>query len=129
MGETGGHAAPARVLVVDDEPSLRLLCRVNLELDGFEVLEASTLAEARSALSTGEVAVVLLDLHLHGERGGELIAECRSRRPPVGVVVVSGSTAAGEELPPGVDATLPKPFELDELLAAVRALAGARAGR
>ena len=37
------------VLVVDDEPSIRLLCRINLELEGFDVLEAGTLAEARAA--------------------------------------------------------------------------------
>jgi DNA-binding NtrC family response regulator len=37
------------VLVVDDDASLRLLCRVNLELDGFDVREAATLDEARAA--------------------------------------------------------------------------------
>ena len=37
---------PPVVLVVDDAPSLRLLCRVNLELEGYRVLEAGTLAEA-----------------------------------------------------------------------------------
>ena len=40
------------VLVVDDEPALRLLCRVNLELEGHRVLEASTLTEARELIAT-----------------------------------------------------------------------------
>jgi DNA-binding response OmpR family regulator len=38
------------ILVLDDEPSLRLLCRVNLELEGYRVLEAATLDEARTAM-------------------------------------------------------------------------------
>ena len=48
----GGTAAQT-VLVVDDDDSLRLLCRVNLELDGYRVLEAGSLAEAREALAGG----------------------------------------------------------------------------
>ena len=43
----------ARILVVDDEPSIRLLCRVNLELDGHEVLEAHSLATARASAGGG----------------------------------------------------------------------------
>jgi len=83
MGDTGGHAAPARVLVVDDEPSIRLLCRVNLELDGHEVLEAESLATTRIALAEEDVDVVVLDVHLRGERSDPLVAECHARRPPI----------------------------------------------
>jgi len=122
MSDTGGHAAPARVLVVDDEPSIRLLCRVNLELDGHEVLEADSLAKARAALAEREVDVVLLDVHLRGERSDALIGECHARRPPVPVVLVTGSADASESGLSSADAALPKPFELDELLATVRDL-------
>ena len=52
------------VLVVDDDASIRFLCRVNLELDGWTVREAATLADARAELSHGGVAVVLLDVHV-----------------------------------------------------------------
>jgi DNA-binding NtrC family response regulator len=123
MSETGGHAAPARVLVVDDEPSIRLLCRVNLELDGHVVLEADSVAAAREALAELEVDVVLLDVHLRGERSDALIGECHARRPPVPVVLVTGSADATEAGLRSADAALPKPFELDQLLAAVRHLA------
>ena len=124
MGDTGGHAAPPRVLVVDDEPSIRLLCRVNLELDGHEVLEADTLAIARQALADEAVSVVILDVHLRGERSDELITECHARRPRVPVVLVTGSADATMDGLSDADAILPKPFELDELLATVRTLAG-----
>ena len=130
MSDTGGHAAPAvRVLVVDDEPSIRLLCRVNLELDGHEVLEADSLATARAALADEEVDVVLLDVHLRNERSDVLIGECHARRPPVPVVLVTGSADATEAGFAAVDAKLPKPFELDELLATVRDLAPLHAHR
>jgi DNA-binding NtrC family response regulator len=129
MSDTGGHAAPARVLVVDDEPSIRLLCRVNLELDGHEVLEADSLASARACVEEEDVHVVLLDVHLHGERSDDLIAECHARRPPIPVVIVSGSADVTHERLTTADAILPKPFELNALLATVRNLAHVHAHR
>ena len=126
MGDTGGHAA-ARILVVDDAPSIRLLCRVNLELDGHEVLEAGSLAAARSTLADEHVDLLVLDVHLHGQRSDPLVAECHARRPPIPVVLVTGSV---EITHPGLaeaDAILPKPFELEELLSKVRTLAHAHA--
>jgi DNA-binding NtrC family response regulator len=129
MGDTGGHAAPARILVVDDEPSIRLLCRINLELEGHEVLEAESLATTRSVLAREHVDVVVLDVHLRGERSDPLVAECHARQPPIPVVLVTGSV---EITHPGLseaDAVLPKPFELDQLLSTVRNLAHAHAHR
>jgi DNA-binding NtrC family response regulator len=123
MSDTEGHAAPARVLVVDDDKSIRLLCRVNLELDGHEVLEADSLDKARAALAAEDVAVVLLDVHLYGERSDALIGECHAHEPRVPVVVVTGSADLTQERFGGADAVLPKPFQLEELLATVRDLA------
>ena len=127
MEVSGGHAAPIRVLVVDDEASIRLLCRINLELEGHEVLEAESLDTARAELETGEVDVVLLDVHLHHERSDVLIEECHARRPPIPVVLVTGSADVTQDRLTDADAILPKPFELDDLLAAVRDLARVRA--
>jgi DNA-binding NtrC family response regulator len=129
MADTGRHAAPVRVLVVDDEPSIRLLCRINLELDGQEVREAESLATARAELATGEIDVVLLDVHLHHERSDVLIEECHARRPPIPVVLVTGSADVTLDRLSDADAILPKPFEIDELLAAVRDLARVRAAK
>ena len=127
MEVSGGHAAPIRVLVVDDEASIRLLCRINLELEGHEVLEAESLDTARAELETGEVDVVLLDVHLHHERSDVLIEECHARRPPIPVVLVTGSADVTQDRLIDADAILPKPFELDDLLVAVRDLARVRA--
>ena len=129
MRDTGGHAAPARVLVVDDEPSIRLLCRVNLELEGHEVLEAHSLGSARAVLEEQQVDVVVLDVHLRGERSDALVVDCHARRPPIPVVLVTGSIDITHPGSSDADAILPKPFELDRLLTAVRDLARVHAHR
>jgi DNA-binding response OmpR family regulator len=113
------------VLVVEDEPSIRLLCRVNLELDGFTVFEAATLAEARSRLESDPVDVVLLDLHLGRELGHTLVQELSGRTPRVRVALVSGTAELPSAEAAGADAVLPKPFQIERLLATVRALAAA----
>jgi DNA-binding response OmpR family regulator len=117
-----------KVLVVEDEAALRLLCRVNLELDGFDVVEAASLREARERLAASAVDVVLLDLHLGGESGEPLVGECRARSPRIPVAVVSGSADPPRANAAGADAVLPKPFEIGELTATVRALASAVLG-
>jgi len=127
MRDTEGHAAPARILVVDDDASIRLLCRVNFELEGYEVLEAGSLGSERATVGAENLDVVVLDVHLGGERSDELVAECHAREPQLPVVLVTGSV---EITHPGLaeaDAILPKPFELDVLLSTVRDLAHARA--
>ena len=105
------------MLVVDDEPAIRLLCRINLELEGFRVLEAGTLDEARSHLADS-VDVVLLDVHIGGERGATLLAEIAGRVP---VAIVSGSSGEAIDVT-AADTLLPKPFTIEELVAAVQAL-------
>jgi len=110
MGEGKGT-----VLVLDDEPSLRLLCRVNLELAGYRVLEAGTLEEARRALDSEPVDAALLDMHVGAEYGLELIPELRGLEPPAAVVVLSGTSEVTSETRARVDAVLGKPFLIDEL--------------
>jgi DNA-binding NtrC family response regulator len=114
---------------VDDEPSIRLLCRVNLELDGHEVLEADSVGSARATLKEEDVDAVVLDVHLHRERSDALVAECHARRPRIPVVLVTGSVEITDPGLSEADAILPKPFELEQLLSTVRNLAHAHAHR
>jgi len=114
---------PGAVLVVDDEASIRLLCKVNLEIEGYRVLEAARLDAAREALRSEPVGVVLLDVHLGPDDGRDLLDEVRAERPGVRVAFFSG-TAEGEALGDlGADAVIPKPFTLDELTETVGRLA------
>jgi DNA-binding NtrC family response regulator len=111
------------VLVVDDDTSLRLLCRVNLELDGFSVREASTIDEARAAVAAARPDVVLLDVHLGQDSSEELLAELRATGVPV--ALVTGSADANEYRS-RADAVVSKPFVPDALVDVARRLAMVR---
>jgi DNA-binding response OmpR family regulator len=118
-GPGGRHVKD--VLVVDDERSLRMLCRVNLELEGHTVREAGSLAEARRELERATPDVILLDIHVGADDGLDLLDEVAALELPVRVVLLSGSSGVSSELRARVDGVLGKPFELEGLSAAVRA--------
>lgn len=116
-------AGGSDILVVDDDASIRFLCRVNLELEGLVVREAATLDAAREAIAEAPPAVVVLDLHVGPESGWDLLTEIRQEHPDVRVVLLSGTvelSRADRELADGV---LPKPFQLEELAATVKRFA------
>lgn len=112
------------ILVVDDEPDLRLLVRMTLEGNGYEVEEASTAAEAvRQALAV-KPALILLDIRLPDAEGFEVLRTLK-RTPEVAetpVVMMSAHSS-----PPtlrkaeiiGSNDYLIKPFKHDALLALV----------
>jgi DNA-binding NtrC family response regulator len=113
------------VLVVDDDAGMRLVCRVNLELEGYKVAEAGTPPDAIRLLHEEPVALVLLDGKLiepgDGEELGRRIA---GGWPGLPIVVMSGTTPLTESEPAWARAGLTKPFDLADLIAAVeRALA------
>jgi DNA-binding NtrC family response regulator len=108
------------VLVVDDEPSLRLLCRVNLQLEGYRVLEAATVPDAREHLAGGGIDVVLLDIHIGGASGLDLLDDIEALELPVRVVMLSGTSEISPQVRARVHAVLGKPFDLEDLAAAVR---------
>jgi diguanylate cyclase (GGDEF)-like protein len=76
------------VLVVDDDPGMRRLLRTGLELDGAEVREAASLAEARSAMAP-DIRGVVLDRELPDGDGLELLIDLRDACPAAQVVVHS----------------------------------------
>jgi DNA-binding response OmpR family regulator len=110
------------VLVVDDDASLRLLCRINLELEGYRVLEASTVQAAREALAREAVAVILLDVDVGGESGLVLLDELGPERRPR-VAFFTGTAQLDDEIRALADGVIPKPFALDDFLGTVARLA------
>jgi two-component system phosphate regulon response regulator PhoB len=119
-----GSAKSPTVLVVDDDPSLRLLCRVNLELDGFRVVEAQSIGEAEAALQSEPVDVMLLDVHVGQASGLDLLGSLHGLDRSPAVVLVTGSAEVDEETRSKADGVVVKPFQLEELRATVRRLAG-----
>ena len=112
----------ATILVIEDDPSLRLLCRVNLELDGYYVLEADTIELAEAHLRTEPIDVVLLDLHVGNRHGLELLPLLRERYSRIRVCLLSGTSEVDPPKQEGVSHFIRKPFDLDELSRTVRAL-------
>lgn len=106
-------------LVVDDDPSLRALCRINLELDGFVVREAGTLVAAVEAIEAERPQVVLLDVHLGSEESSPLLERLRAEGIPV--AIVTGS-ADPDEWREHADAVLTKPFTPQALVETARHL-------
>jgi DNA-binding response OmpR family regulator len=114
--DSPGHS----VLVVDDDASIRLLCRLNLELDGWSVREAATLAQAREELTPGDINVVVLDVHVGSGNGVEFLQELRRERPQVKVAMLTGSDKLDDV---ESDAVIPKPFTIEQLTTTVANLA------
>jgi PAS domain S-box-containing protein len=113
------------VLVVEDEPTLRMAATRMLRMSGFGVLEAE---DGTSALSLvrerqNQIALMLLDITLPGAPSREVFAEARRIRPDVRVIVTSayGPNVADEAFPGlEVDAFIRKPYQLRTMVSLVR---------
>jgi two-component system OmpR family response regulator len=116
---------PLRVVVVDDDPSVRQMLVNYLEQHNMQVAPASRRQDVARLLASGEPSVVILDLRLGEEDGLDLLREIRSRSD-VPVIITAGhrrdeiDRVVGLEL--GADDYVTKPFGLRELLARVRAV-------
>ncbi|MFE8960997.1 response regulator [Streptomyces iakyrus] len=118
--------ASGRVLVVDDNKVIRQLIRVNLELEGLEVVTAADGAECLDVVHQVQPDVVTLDVvmpRLDGIRtAARLRADPRTRDMPLAIVSACGHHEVEAGLEAGVDAFLAKPFEPAELVRMVRQL-------
>ncbi|MGW3914380.1 response regulator [Streptomyces sp. NPDC005070] len=115
-----------RVLVVDDNKVIRQLIRVNLELEGLEVVTAADGAECLDVIHQVRPDVVTLDVvmpRLDGLRtAARLRADPRTRNLPLAIVSACTQYEVESGLDVGVDAFLAKPFEPSELVRLVRQL-------
>jgi DNA-binding response OmpR family regulator len=110
----------ARVLVVDDEPDVLLLCRLNLEQRGHQVLEAPNGDEALGLAREGTPDLVVLDLMLPGIDGYQVLQALRADERTSGIpvlVLTAKSLQADRERSRqlGAAAFVTKPFLPDEL--------------
>jgi CheY-like chemotaxis protein len=126
-GDAGGRWGRVRtVLVVDDEPDVRLIARLVLGAAGYEVLEAASGEEALDVLETTVPDVVLLDVRMPGIDGWTVHERIRSRvgTDALPVVFFTADLAARSEAPAeiGEAQLLTKPFQADDLLWAIRSV-------
>lgn len=113
------------VLVVEDEPLVRMGIVDHLEDNGFTVLEAGNAAQAIEILSrNSDVQIVFTDIDMPGDLDGLMLAvEIRKRWSSIKIVVTSGHRKIGfDELP--VEAKfVAKPYNFDKIATALRAMA------
>jgi DNA-binding response OmpR family regulator len=113
-----------RLLIVDDDPSVRSMLREYLEGHGFIVAEAGSGAQMREQIEHDLPDAVLLDIRLPGE-DGLVLARYLRERYEVGIIMVTASgdvvdRVVGLEL--GADDYIAKPFDLRELLARLKSV-------
>jgi len=113
------------VLVVEDEPLLRMNTVDMVEQAGFEPIEAANAKQAMQALEQrDDIRIILSDIEMPpGMDGVELVAIVRNRWPPIEIILVSGQVASGEVLLPERGLFFSKPFRSQDLIAAMSRMA------
>ena len=128
----GRDSAPCRLLIVDDDESVRaVLARVVASL-GFEVATAVDGRTAAQCLAATPCEVLLTDIHMPDTDGLELIRRARSRWPSIVIVAMSGGGNFGFDYLRtaqllGADYVLSKPFEIGMLAEILQRVSGVAA--
>ncbi len=113
---------PVRVLVVDDDDGSRDVTAKLLELDGHQILKASSGAEALLLFLKYPIDIVLTDHGMPGMNGAQLAQHLRKKRPDVPIIMFTAYDVDPEKKPPGVDRIVPKPINTERLRRAIAEL-------
>ncbi|MBU6453810.1 MAG: response regulator transcription factor [Cyanobacteria bacterium REEB67] len=114
-----------KLLLVEDDPSLKFIIRRCLEIDRHFVDVVETLGAASAAIELNQYDLLVLDWNLPDGSGLEFCRKCRSNGFTVPVLMLTARSAKSdmvEALDGGADDYISKPFDTQELLARVRAL-------
>ncbi len=115
----------ATILVVDDDRAIRESLDRALALEGYRVIAATDGAQALELVAEQQPDVIVLDLMMPNVDGLTVCRRLRARRDRTPILMLTARTETSDRvsgLDAGADDYLPKPFDLDELLARIRAL-------
>jgi excisionase family DNA binding protein len=115
----GGRPSGPLVLVVDDDARLREFVRVNLELEGYTVREASSAEDALDAIEDQAPALVLLDVVMPGVDGWQMLQRMQERYGSIPVIMFSGKVdpaTADDAEERGARGFIGKPFDPRQLI-------------
>jgi two-component system response regulator MprA len=118
------QAGPA-ILVVDDEPAVREALRAGLEFEGYQVSTAADGLGALEQIAKSMPDAMVLDVMMPRMDGLTVLRRLRSFNPSLPVLLLTARDTVGDRvtgLDVGADDYLSKPFDLDELLARIRAM-------
>jgi two-component system KDP operon response regulator KdpE len=112
-----------RILVIDDEPQILRFLRTSLTANGYEVIEAGTVADGRALINKEQPDVIVLDLGLPDGDGKDVLRHVRAQgETPVLILSARDREAEKvEALDLGADDYVNKPFGIEELTARLRA--------
>jgi two-component system OmpR family response regulator len=125
MGHAGSGGAEARLLVVDDEPTIVELLSASLRFAGFEVTTATTGREAVRVAERDRPDLVVLDVMLPDMDGFSVVRRLRSGSRPLPVLFLTARDGTEDKitgLTIGGDDYVTKPFSLEEVIARIRAV-------
>jgi response regulator RpfG family c-di-GMP phosphodiesterase len=111
-----------RLLIVDDEESIRVALARVLQPSGFEVLTTDSVANAIELLQSTRFELILCDVRMPGALGTELVPQARLIDPDVAILMLSAvndATTAAQSLTDGAFGYLVKPFDIQELQEAI----------
>jgi DNA-binding NtrC family response regulator len=120
--------AQGRVLIIDDDESMRIACGQSLELAGYSIANSENGEQALEKARQESFDVALLDLRMPGLPGMEVLKQLKRESPNTAVVVVTGYAtidSAVEAIKLGAYDYLPKPFTPEALVSIVERAAGA----
>ncbi|OAG78017.1 DNA-binding response regulator [Acetobacter malorum] len=115
-----------RILIMEDEPHLGAAVQERVRQAGHTVDWFTTLEDGRAALATVQYDVLLLDLGLPDGSGRTLLREIRQTSSPLAVLITTAEDQVSDRiagLSEGADDYLAKPYDLDELVARIAAVA------
>ncbi len=113
----------AKILVVDDEPGLRLLYAAELEDEGYDVVTAEDCATAAAALEKEVIDLVVLDIQIKQESGLEMLQKIVKERSGLPVILCSAYNCYKDDFSSWLaDAYVVKSSNLDELKSEVARL-------
>lgn len=121
--------AAQRILVVDDNLDILHFMQAALETAGYEVQTAAEGAQALVLLAQRHAGLLITDIFMPGRDGIETLRDCRIRFPETRIIVMSGGGGRQLDYLPaaeliGADATLRKPFAVEQLLDTVQKVLG-----
>jgi PAS domain S-box-containing protein len=126
-GRSVAGVAPLRILVADDEHSIRVLVGDSLEASGHSVVCVDNGLDAITALQRTELDLVVTDLLMPGAGGGEVLAQASALSPAVPVVIITGRIEEHVEAQlrqQGARACLRKPFGFQDVLQVIAEVTG-----